>query len=165
MKITKRITINRSADDLWKLIAEDFDQAHLWMSPIPESYSIGKGKSSVGAPMEGRICHLSDNPDGAKAKEVITQYSDENKTLTFEVTPINNPAIVPLKKNIVQMSVREMGANQSEVVWVSQPHLKWFGYALYPLLRLAIPTAFSKLLQGLKEYAETTSLKAPTTSS
>lgn len=164
MKITKRITINRSADDLWKLIAEDFDKAHLWMSPIPESYSIGKGKSSVGAPMEGRICHLSNNPDGAKAKEVITQYSNENKTLTFEVTPINNPAIVPLRKNIVEMSVKAIGSNRAEVVWVSRPHLKWFGYALYPLLRLAIPTAFSKLLQGLKNYAEKSTPNAATPS-
>lgn len=89
---------------------------------MPHSYEIGKGGSTTGAPMEGRICHLNNNPDGAKAKEVITQYNEEEKTLTFEVTSID----VPVKKNVVQMSVRELGLNKTEVTWVSRPQLKVF---------------------------------------
>ena len=154
MKITKTIVINRPAQDVWKIIAHDFDQAHLWMSPIPHSYEIGKGESATGAPMEGRMCNLSNNPDGAKAKEIITHYSEEDKTLTFEVTSVNVPAVVPMKKNTVQMSVRELGVNKTEVVWVSRPQIKAFAYPFYPLLRFALPMAFGKLLKGLKEFAE-----------
>lgn len=154
MKIQKSITVNKSADYIWNIIAKDFDKAYLWMAPIPHSYDIGKGESSVGAPMEGRICHLSNNPDGAKAKEVITQYDDDNKSLTFEVTSIDVPAIVPVKKNVVTMSVKAVGMHQSEVTWVSRPQLKAFGYLLYPLLRLALPAAFGRLLTGLKDFAE-----------
>ncbi|NOJ21510.1 SRPBCC family protein [Vibrio coralliilyticus] len=154
MKITKKVTINKSAELVWDLIAHQFDKAHLWMDPIPHSYEIGTGHSSTGAPMEGRICNLSKNPNGAKAKEVITQYNEANKSLTFEITPINVPTIVPVKKNQVQMTVRSLGTNKSEVIWYAQPQLKFFAYPFYPLLRLAIPGAFGKLLNGLKTYSE-----------
>lgn len=73
MKITKSIVINRPVADEWQILGPEFDQAHLWMGPIPHSYAIGEKKSGGGMPMEGRICHLSDNPNGTKAKEVLLQ--------------------------------------------------------------------------------------------
>lgn len=154
MKIKQTITINKPANEIWHLIAHRFDQAHLWMDPIPHSFSIGSNDNAYGAPMEGRICHLSENPHGAKAKEIITQYDELNKILTFEVTSINVPAIIPLKKNVVQISVKSVSSTQSEVTWIARPQLKTPAYLIYPLLRLALPSAFSKLLKGLKTYAE-----------
>ena len=154
MKITKTITINRSADELWHLIAHQFDKAHLWMGPIPNSKALGPGTSDFGAPMQGRICDLSENPQGAQVKEIITQYSEENKTIAFDVLPINNPAIVPIKQNHVAMSVRAVSANTAEVSWTASPQLKTFALLFYPLLRMIFPVAFGKLLQGLKDYAE-----------
>jgi len=154
MKITKKIVINQPADLVWNFIAYDFDQAHLWMGPIPHSYAIGTGNSKQGAPMEGRICHLSDKADGAKAKEVITDFDDANKSLTFEVTSINVPAIIPIKKNVVSMTVKSLGRNQSQVIWVSRPQIKAFAYPLYPLLKLGAGAAFKGLLKDLKNYAE-----------
>lgn len=154
MKIKQTISINKSADDVWKIVAHDFDQAHRWMGPVPHSYELGNSESKTGAPMEGRMCQLSKDPNGAKAKEVITHYSEAGKTLTFEVTSVNVPAIVPLKKNTVQMTVRSTGINQSDVEWIASPQLKTLAYPFYPLLRLMLPVAFGKLLSGLKTYAE-----------
>ena len=164
MKITKRVTINKPADLVWQLIAHDFEKAHLWMEPIPHSYEIGRGNSSTGAPMEGRICHLSKAPKGAKAREVITHFSEVDRSLTFEVTSINVPAIVPLKKNVVQMTVEPLGATQTRVVWISRPQLKTPAYLVYPLLRMALPMAFGKLLNGLKNYLESPATTSPATS-
>ena len=154
MKITKTIIIDKPINDVWKIIAHDFDQAYLWMGPVPHSHDIGKGNRDNGAPMEGRVCHLSDNPEGPRAREIITQYNEKEKSLTFEVTPVNVPAIVPLKKNVVQMSAIEIGKNRTEVIWVSRPQLKVFAYLFYPLLRVALPVAFGQLLKGLKDFAE-----------
>lgn len=158
MKITKTITINKPVDQVWDLVAHQFDKAHLWMGPIINSKALGKDQSQLGAPMEGRMCDLSKKPNGPQAKEIITQFSEQDKSLTFDVFPVNNPAIVPLKQNTVQMQVRSAGPGQSQVVWTSTPQLKAFAYPLYPLLRLVIPLAFGKLLQGLKTYAETSVL-------
>ncbi|WP_062268870.1 SRPBCC family protein [Endozoicomonas arenosclerae] len=163
MKISKSTIINKPVEEVWNLVAHQFDQAHLWMGPIPRSVAVGPGQSDTGAPMEGRLCDLSNNPDGAKAKEIITHFSEQDKTLTFDVLPVNNPAIIPIKKNHVQMSVRSVGHNKTEVTWTASPQLKLFAYPFYPLLRLIFPAAFGKLLKGLKEYAEQ-SLPGHTTS-
>lgn len=154
MKIVKKVTINKPADAIWKIIAHDFDKAYEWMGPIPHSYGIGTDKGTGGAPMEGRICHLSDTPDGAKAKEVISYYSEKDMTLTFDISPVNVPAIVPLKQNQVTMQVTAKGSDQCEVTWTARPQLKTPAYLAYPLLRMALPIAFGKLLNGLKEFAE-----------
>ena len=154
MKITKSVVIEKSADHVWELVAHQFDKAHLWMGPIPNSVAVGQGQSKLGAPMEGRVCDLSDNPDGAKVKEVITHYSEENKILAFDVLPVNNPAVVPIKQNHVEMKVRAVGSHRSEVIWTASPQLKRFAYLLYPLLRMVFPIAFGNLLKGLKDYAE-----------
>lgn len=158
MKITKTVTINKPADQIWHLIAQDFDKAHLWMGPIPKSSALGEGKGITGAPMAGRICDLSDNPEGAKVKEVITQFNEQNQTIAFDVLPINNPAIVPIRQNHVKMQVRPIGPKKSQVIWTSTPRLKPIAYAFYPLLRIVFPIAFDKLLNGLKHYAEQNSL-------
>ena len=154
MKITKTVTINQPVEQVWDLVAHQFDKAHLWMGPIPHSVALGEGQSPVGAPMQGRVCDLSEDPDGAKVKEVITQFSEKNKTLTFDVLPVNNPAIVPIKQNSVHMSVRSEGDGRTKVIWTASPQLKPAAYLFYPLLRLIFPVAFGKLLQGLKDYAE-----------
>ncbi|ESP94597.1 MULTISPECIES: SRPBCC family protein [Pseudoalteromonas] len=154
MKVTKKIIINKPAEQVWHLIAHEFDKAHLWMGPIPNSVALGAGKGLAGAPMEGRICDLNADPNGAKVKEVITDYSEQGRYLAFDVLPVNNPKIVPIKQNHVHMSVRSVGHNKSEVTWVASPQLKLFAYPFYPLLRLVFPIAFGKLLTGLKKYAE-----------
>lgn len=154
MKITKAITINKSVEQVWDLIAHQFDKAHLWMGPIPHSRALGPGNSLVGAPMQGRICDLDSNPKGAKVKETITHYSERDKTLAFEVLPINNPAIIPIKQNKVRMTVRAIGKTKTEVVWIASPELKPLARFFNPLLKPLFSIAFSKLLQGLKDYIE-----------
>ncbi|NKF51288.1 SRPBCC family protein [Shewanella sp. WXL01] len=154
MKITSKVTINKSATEMWKLIAHDFDKAYLWMAPIPFSKAIAPGGSKLGAPMVGRMCDLTEKPNGPQVKEVITHYSESARTLSFDVLPINNPAIIPIKQNHVAMSVREISPTQCEVSWTASPQLKWFAYPMYPLLRLMFPKVFAKLLRGLKDYAE-----------
>lgn len=154
MKITKTIEIEKPVDQVWDLIANQFDKAHLWMGPIPRSVAVGKGLSQVGAPMQGRICDLSKKPNGPKVREVITHFDEAEKSLTFDVLPIDNPGIVPIKQNKVQMSIRSVAKGKTKVVWTASPQLKPFAFVFYPLLRLIFPVAFGKLLQGLKDYAE-----------
>ena len=154
MNITKSVIINKSAEQVWHLIAHQFDKAHLWMGPIPNSVALGEGNSQLGASMEGRVCDLSTDPNGAKVKEVITAYSEKDKSISFDVLPINNPAVVPIKQNHVKMKVLVIDGGKCKVIWTASPQLKWFAYPFYPLLRLVFPVAFGKLLAGLKEYSE-----------
>ena len=158
MKVTKTVIINKPAEQIWDLVAHQFDKAHLWMAPIPNSVALGKGKGLSGSSMEGRICDLTKDPNGAKVKEIITEFNEKGMSLSFDVLPINNPKLVPIKQNHVKMVIRPVDKNQSEVIWTASPQLKLFAYPLYPLLSLVLPVAFGKLLKGLKDYAEQNSL-------
>lgn len=154
MKIRKSVIICQTADQVWNIIAHQFNQAHLWMGPIHNSVAIGTGQSRQGAPMEGRLCDLSRNPNGAQAKEIITHFNESEKRLTFNVYPVNNPAIIPIKQNSVEMQVREIDSQRCEVKWIASPQLKTPAYLFYPLLMLIFSGAFGKLLKDLKHYAE-----------
>jgi hypothetical protein len=155
MKITKNIIINQSVETVWHLLAHEFDKAHLWMGPLKRSFALCEGEGDQGAPMTGRTCHFSDKENGAQANEVITYFNDAHKRMVFEVHPINVPSILPVKKNVIELSVKYLGANQSQVIWVSRPQLKLLGYPLYFLLKVGFHVGFGGILKNLKEYAET----------
>jgi len=155
MKIISKIVINQPADLVWNLVAHEFDKAHLWMGPVKKSYAVGAGESKQGAPMEGRVCHFSDKPNGAQANEVITYFNDAHKQMTFEVNPINVPGILPVKKNVIEMRVKRLDDKLTQVIWVSRPQLKLLGYPFYLLLAFGFYMGFGGILKNLKEYVET----------
>ena len=155
MKLTKKIRINRSADDVWKIVAEDFDHAHKWMGGVYSSDAKGPGQSSCGAPMQGRVCVLSEKPNGLYADETITQYNSAKKQYTMEVFPKNAPAIMPVTRNTVKVSVHALSPEQSECIWELQPELKPLAKPLSPLIKVGLHKAFGKILKDLKTYSET----------
>ncbi len=154
MKISKSIIINQSSELVWKVVAEEFDQAHLWMGPVKKSYKFDKGGINTSAPVAGRVCELGNGPEGLIAEEVITDYNQEGQYLVFDVVPKNAPRLLPLNKNTVKMTVVNLGGNQSEVLWESTPDLKLMGKILSPVLKLGLGKAFSGILKDLKTYCE-----------
>lgn len=70
------------------------------------------------------------------------------------MTSINVSAVVPIKRNVVQMSALAIGAKSTRVTWVARPEPKLLAYPLYPLFRFGASIAFGKLLGGLKTYCE-----------
>ncbi|TQV89530.1 SRPBCC family protein [Aliikangiella coralliicola] len=161
MKITKTIVIDKPASDVWKVVGEDFDQAYQWMSPVIHSHAIEKQHQSNNAPMKGRICEFSDKPNGVYAEEFITNYDEKEKTINFDVIPKNTPALMPIRKNQIQISVKALGPNQSEVIWTSVPDIKTFGILLSPLLKMGLGNFFTKILGELKTFTESTLPPAP----
>ena len=40
MNITQQIIIERNPEIMWKIVAEEFDQAHKWMGFVTHSYQL-----------------------------------------------------------------------------------------------------------------------------
>ena len=154
MKITKSIIVNQPSELVWKVVAEEFDQAHLWMGPVKKSYAFDEGHHNTSAPVAGRVCELGSGPKGLKAEEVITQYNEKEQYLVFDVVPKNAPGLLPVNKNTVKMSVLNLGNGQSKVLWESTPDLKIMGKLLSPVLKIGLGKAFSDILKDLKHYCE-----------
>ncbi|WDE09543.1 SRPBCC family protein [Thalassomonas haliotis] len=154
MKITKHVLIQRHPEDVWHTIAEQFDQAHKWMGIVENSYKV-PGQSAVdGAPVAGRVCEFTKDPNGLKAEEKILSFSPEQMRFDFDVVPVNAPKLFPVKRNLVTMSVRKTSNSLSEVTWLSQIELSLFGYIVYPLLKRGLSKNFAGIMEDLKRYLE-----------
>ncbi|MCK0068170.1 SRPBCC family protein [Kordiimonas laminariae] len=156
MEIIKTVVIDRTADEAWHIVAEEFDQAYKWMSFVHHSHKVDSDDTANGAPVAGRVCEFTDNPDGLKAIEKILSYSPENKQFVFDVVPVNAPRIFPVHKNIVTMSVTALGNDKAEVSWTSNIELTAFGYILYPFLKFGLSKQFGQVLADLQTYANKT---------
>ena len=154
MKIKKTIRIERSPQDVWHLIAEEFDQAYLWMDFVKKSYPLDEFSQNQTAPIPGRVCEFTDNPNGLKAKEKILSYSEEEMRFSFDVIPMDAPKVFPVKKNIVTMSVKAISDDQCRVSWESDITLSVLGILLYPILRRGLSKNFTGVLKDLKNYLE-----------
>ncbi|WDE05837.1 SRPBCC family protein [Thalassomonas viridans] len=154
MNITKLVKIDRSAEDVWRAVAEQFDQVYKWMGIVQHSYKVEGEQPVEGAPVAGRVCEFTDKPNGLKAEEKILSYSAEEMRFDFDVVPVNAPKVFPVKKNIVTMSVRALADNRAEVSWTSRIQLTPFGYLIYPLLKRGLSRNFGGIMLDLKNYLE-----------
>lgn len=154
MKINKYITIESSADKVWKVFAHDFDNAREWMSSVPSSYGKKLGEKFGGAMSSGRVCELDGNPDGIKASGSFLNYDEENKSCTINIDLLNTPALVPIHGNVLNFSVKDSGANQSEVTWEVTPKLKPLARLFSPLIKIGLGLLMDQITGELKYFVE-----------
>ena len=152
MKITKTITINKSPEEVWAVLADDFANAYKWMAQVPYSHEIEEGETADDSPMIGRVCELSTRPDGPKADERITYYNKEEKEVHVLIRPFD--AKLPIVKNELQVRLKAVGNNSTLVDWDANLELKTAGKLLYPALKLGIAISFAEVLEELKYYLE-----------
>ena len=155
MKIIRKARIEKPANEVWKVLGQDFENAHLWMALVPNTHSKDYGVKVNEAPVCGRVCEFTDKPNGFYADELITEYSDEKMEMTVEVTPQNAPSILPMLKNTLKLKVNVINNYSSEVVWESEPKLKPIGNLMYPFVKMGLGKAFSEVLEELKYFVET----------
>ncbi len=154
MNITKKVEINRNADDVWHEVARRFDKAHEWMGFVEHSYKVEEGDVIEGAPMVGRVCEFTKDPNGLKAEERILNFSEQDKRFDFDVIPKNAPVVFPVKKNVVTMTVSALSSVRSEVVWHSNIELSTIGYLVYPILKRGLSKNFAGVMADLKIHME-----------
>jgi len=106
MEIQLKQEINASAEKVWNVLAHQFAEISSWAPGTESSRAIiigevpGEFEVAKDAPVPGRV---TPNPLG-EVTEVLTKFSEENKTFTFEAAgpaPVfshgaNNTSVVAL---------------------------------------------------------------------
>ncbi len=152
MDVRKSITINKPINEVWNLLAENFDKAQDWMSAIPRSDRKHSGNAADNAPMIGRICELSTRPNGPIADETITLFDREKYRLGINVIPRNGK--IPVEQNNAIYQLKALGDNETSVEMTSDIQLKTAGKVLYPVLKAGVGKSFAEQLEELKYYLE-----------
>ena len=152
MKIIKKITVQKPINEVWKVWAEDFDKAGIWMAQVDHTLRKTEGVQTDNAPMIGRVCNFTSNTNGAKAIEDIVLYDQKNYRLDLVVVPENVP--VPLKRNFFKSSLKSSSENSTDITISANIELKWKGYFLYPVIKKGFQKSYRELLEELKYYIE-----------
>jgi Polyketide cyclase / dehydrase and lipid transport len=154
ISFTKKTKVNASGDKVWAIFAHGFNDAHKWMASVPHSFAQANGESFDGAHSDGRVCELSPDKKGIKASEKFLAYNEKNKTATVQIDFVNTPFFFPVKFNTLDFSLRETGANKSEMTWIFQSNIKPLGLILWPLLRVGFGKFVGNIMEELQFYVE-----------
>lgn len=152
MRIVKKIKIEKPVHEVWKIWAEEFDQAGIWMAQVNHTLQKTSGTKAEGAPMIGRICNFTSNPNGPKAIEDILKYDPKHYKMDLRVLAENVP--IPLKQNLFNSSLKKVSDHATEIQIEANIELKWKGYLLYPLIKKGFHKSYGELLEELKYYVE-----------
>ena len=154
VKFTKTIKVKASTDQVWKIFAHGFNDAHKWMASVSHSYAQTNGESFEGAHSDGRVCELSPDQTGIKASEKFLEYDENNKTATVQIDFANTPFYFPVKFNTLDFSIHEIGDGHSEMTWEFRSNIKPLGLLLWPLLRIGFGVFVGQIMGELKFYVE-----------
>jgi len=154
MRFVKRATVNASADKVWSVFAHDFEGAHKWMASVPHSYGKPNGTLFEGAESAGRVCELDSNPKGMKASEQFLAYDEAAKRATVRVDFVNTPFLFPVDHNAVEVTIVDVGENQSEMTWAFSSQLKPLGFLMWPLIRIGFSVFVGQIIGELKFFVE-----------
>ncbi len=152
MKISKSVTVKKSAEDVWAVLGEDFVNAGKWMSGANHSFEM-KGENVTDSPACGRVCEIGASENPIIIDENIHFFNRQKMSFPLEVRPRENSKL-PLTKSITSFNVKKLNNSSCEVGCTANVTLKPFAILLLPLLKLGFGKSFGNLLEELQFYVE-----------
>jgi hypothetical protein len=154
MKTSRKMNINATSEDVWKIFATDFESAHKWMAGVPNSFGKELGKRHEGANSAGRVCELDGNPNGLKAYETILSVDEDLKSMLVRITFKNAPFVIPIIANNADFNVTDTTDTTSQVVFTVTSELKPWAYLIFPIIKLGFGIFVRQIVEELKFYVE-----------
>lgn len=152
-----RTKINASADDVWKVLGEKFDKISEWTefvesSVLVESTDIDQTPYTpdISSPVPARKTKVINKGRTSEIIEVVTMYSEENKSLKFY--GVGLPRFILFASDV--QSVVPIGENECEVVFKVEMRVKGVFKVLKNKLKKHFSESMAHLQNDLKEFVE-----------
>ena len=136
MVINKQIEINKSIENVWKILGHDFAHPYKWASAV--NHSEGRGKQIASIECDERACQTS----MGNIHEKITHYSDEQHTLSYDIVE-GLPLFVSKGKN--KWSLTKVSENKTILNIQMEMILKPWAFFISPMTKIM----FNKLATQL----------------
>ena len=151
MEIKRQVTVNASADKVWKILGADFNNISEWSSLVLESNPIPDLP-----PGSGRVCHVKGS---GEVVETIYQYDDDRRELAFILKGKKIPFFMQKIDNT--WSVKPKGDDRSELqVHVNVTVMPVFKQLMSGMLSKGMAKTADGILSELKYFAENDRPKA-----
>ena len=153
MQVHIETEINTPAKKVWEILAHQFGDMAIWTATLSESRTIAANEIPDGfkpaptAPVPAR----ETTSKVVKAKEIITKYSEDKMTLTFEAADL--PPIMASAKNTQRVIPK--GSNKCLVSFDIRVESRSIFKLMNPILKHRFGSTMSGVQQELKVYAET----------
>ena len=150
LDISKKATINVSADRLWSILADDFDKIGEWARGVDSSAPNTSAEVPEGAAVGGRVCQA---PGFGAINETFTQFDPEQRTYAFKATASKIPSFVNNLTN--HTAVKEVGPDRAEVhlrITADTDGLR--GAMIKPMMTRKFNGAIDNLLEDITIFAE-----------
>jgi hypothetical protein len=151
VKMSKSLTVNVSADELWEIVGPGFAQAGRWSTAVDHSFGQGAGKFD-GAKCDTRSCDLSAK-GFSSVNERIVEYDTSKRILSFDVFE-GMPSFVTYTNN--RTVITDIGNGKSKADLQITLHMKPFmGMLMGGMMSKNLSNLIDSALEDLKVYAET----------
>lgn len=149
MKIKQQVTINTSADKVWKILGPQYETVSAWVSSVHLSQGHTGSLAPRNAPCSGRICETDLGP----FKETIIHYNEGNMTLAYSAQGEKMPFFVKQLSN--SWKVTPLNADSAKVDMCAEISIMpVFNLVMGPMMRLKMGKILKNAVEELKYYAE-----------
>ena len=151
MKLRLETPINAPADTVWKTLGTDFVDIDTWAGFVKTSRAMTASEVPASievpanAPVPGR-----ETMTKVKVQEVITAYSDEERSLTFQ--GIGLPKVIRLVQD-KQSVIPTSDTSCTAVFDVTMEFMPPFGF-MGSFMKKRMSKQFSEILDDLKSHSE-----------
>lgn len=147
MIIEKKIIIDKSIADAWKVLGTDFANAHIWASPL--THSNGSGSAFNGSECNERSCDIKGM---GKTREKLLEFSNDSHNLKYAVLE-GMPSMVKNATNSWQLN--SVGQNKTQLTMTMDIKLGGLmGFMMQPMMKMMMSKMGNTLLADYKYYVE-----------
>ena len=147
MIIEKKITVNNSIENAWKVLGTEFANAHIWATPL--THSEGSGSNFNGSECHERSCDIKGM---GKTKERLLQFSNDSHSLSYVVEQ-GMPSMVKYATNT--WTLTSQGNSKTTLVMKMDITLGGImGFMMQPMMKMMMNKMGNTLLSDFKYYVE-----------
>ena len=146
MKIIKEITINKSVNEVWEVLGNQFDKIDKWASIISHSEVSGDSKF----PGVDYSIRSTKTTQGDTQQE-LTSFNAEQHTLSYKSISGTPPII---KEVNAHWSLADGGKNNTNLVLDFSAEMKGLGHILVPIVKKKLGNLGDLILDDFKFYVE-----------
>ncbi len=148
MEIKKEIIINRSVQDVWEVLGNQFTTAHKWARGLTHSEGYGEPKFE-GAECSNRTCEV---PGFGTIQEHIKKFDAKNHVLAYEVVK-GFPGFIT--KALNTWSLSKIGDRTKVSMHLEMQTNGFKGAVMGPIMKMQINKMVAGVIEDLKVYVET----------
>ncbi len=160
INIHRSETIHAEADELWRILGDEFATINQWASDIPHSKaSIGTKPGLEGAPCAGRTCEI---PGFGETDEHLVAFDPTTMNLAYTVTAKKLPSFVKNMRN--EWTVNQQGEGHTQVsARITADATGIMGAMAAPMMRMKLRSTMKQVFDDLRVYAESGDVSAAKT--